>query len=138
MTCVKPCHEVCREAWHKDAKGEGTEALPLPVPPRTLPHGVTSCKARVALREVQKKDSYLAAVVRFKEVELDPYMAEKMRLGEEEQPSSITHMEAETYRLAPTDGLLEFKLILLAIVLWVPIVLAASMEMLAEVIAWRA
>jgi len=79
-----------------------------------------------------------------KQKELDPYEDKKWvkeRKNKEgvsrSSPARLSPLVAELYRLAPTDGLPEFKLIVSSVVLWVPEIPVGMTELSGKPLTWR-
>ena len=106
----------CNALWHRDAAGEGS--TPLELPDSAVPKADGQAESvRARLKECQAADASLGPILRAKLEELDPKRAAS-RKGD----SRANRLVTDQYRLAPTDGVLEYKVVLTTAVIWVPVI----------------
>ena len=111
LTVRDTLHEVCKERWLREARGDGDAALPLPSVEGLLPDRV-----REHLLEAQLADPVLRRLVDHKAYELDPQgtRSKRRRAGlSGAAPASaggaakVGPQESGQYRRSPLDGVLE-------------------------------
>ena len=112
--------------------GGGSAAIPF-----QSVGGLTAQGLRATLRKAQRSDPTLKAIVMQKVAELDPEAAKKRRTGESKAAGPLRPLEAREYRLAPVDGVLEFKIVLAVAALWVPMLPSSYIPFEAAPLTWR-
>lgn len=130
--------QKCKEVWLKDAKGEGTEELPLPVPEAIAeqPYGYQPADVRREHVACQKADPELGRIIAQKTAELDPYSHSKKKTGKALE-APLKPVVAALYRLSPLGGVLEHQVILAVAALCVPVIPVGNMPLLTEPQPWR-
>ena len=83
------------------------------------------------------KDFKLKRILDLKTAALDPSFARSRKTGDPKEQARLSSLYADKYRLAPTDGVLEFHVIFSSFVLWVPVVPAGNVEVAEGPITWR-
>ena len=125
--------EQCQALWRRDAEGVGQEVVSIPDPGET--EGGKGI--RLLLKEAQRSDVKLKKILDVKVAMLDPAFARTRKTGEPKEAVRLSSLYTDSYRLAPTDGVLEFRAIFTTFVLWVPICPNGRIELAEGSITWK-
>ena len=101
--------KVCLQLWTTDAEGAGSEVIPIPDPAASGGAGI-----RLLLKEAQALDPKLRKISDAMVVALDPAFSRASKTGEPKEQSRLSNVFLDHYRLAPTDGVVEFKVLSLS------------------------
>jgi hypothetical protein len=112
---------LCKASWESDVGPvKGQEDVPIDF--RDATGRVSVACIRSALKESVARDPKFGPIAIQKEVELDPEKYSKRRTGKPAPERKLSPVVSQNFRLSPIDGVLEFRLILAAAVLWVPVI----------------
>ena len=74
---------------------------------------------RKELLKAQLKDSCSNKVITQYDSELDPYFSSKRKTGQPQPEKVIIGIAHDSFRLAPADGVLEYRQLLATMAMWV-------------------
>ena len=124
--------QSCRSLWKIDAFGEGEETIPLPDPAGGEGKGI-----RLLLREAQYQDPKIKKLIYLKKAANDPAYARSRKTKESKEPVRISNLYTDNFRLAPTDGVLEYQQVYATWVAWVPVCPNARLELGEGSMTWK-